>query len=262
MDARLVAQALNYHGQQLQKVWEGERNENELAMLNLKEPNFEIYQQRQKTLSFGDRGKRLKLQQFLAKKADALYDKSNLEKTVEPIKQELGDEEFYATMPGLDTFVTMEKSQRIRNFLESLVIGDVIYAQVMGKSAAGLLLKVLCNCSDCPRVVTDLGVKALILNTATVPAVDKKGVTRGYMANDLICVVVSEVNVEAERVVAVMNVPAVKGKHHTHLWDLSILMIFQKLIRKRWTTKDNLMKRCWRIVLASTTRTTLNIFAT
>lgn len=50
MDARLVAQALNYHGQQLQKVWEGERNENELAMLNLKEPNFEIYQQRQKTL--------------------------------------------------------------------------------------------------------------------------------------------------------------------------------------------------------------------
>lgn len=50
MDPRLVAQALNYHGQQLQKVWEGERNENELIMLNLKDPNFEIYQQRQKTL--------------------------------------------------------------------------------------------------------------------------------------------------------------------------------------------------------------------
>lgn len=42
--------------------------------------------------SFSDRGKRLKLQQFLAKKADALYDKSNLLKTAEPIKQELGDE--------------------------------------------------------------------------------------------------------------------------------------------------------------------------
>lgn len=50
MDARLIAQALNYHGQQLQKVWEGERNENELAMLNLKEPSFEIYQQRKRTL--------------------------------------------------------------------------------------------------------------------------------------------------------------------------------------------------------------------
>ncbi|TGZ46642.1 Uncharacterized protein DBV15_04040 [Temnothorax longispinosus] len=171
MDARLVAQALNYHGQQLQKVWEGERNENELVMLNLKDPSFEIYQQRQKTLSFGDRGKRLKLQQFLTKKADDLYDKANLEKSTDCVKQEMDDEEFYATVPALDTFVTMEKSQRIRNFLE-----------------------------------------ALILNTATVPAVDKKGVTRGYMANDLVCVVVSEVNVEAERVVAVMNVPAREGQ--------------------------------------------------
>lgn len=50
------------------------------------------------------------------------------------------------------------------------------------------------------------------MNTATVPAVDKKGVTRGYMANDLVCVVVSEVNVEAERVVAVMNMPAREGQ--------------------------------------------------
>ncbi|XP_032454896.1 tetratricopeptide repeat protein 14 homolog isoform X6 [Nasonia vitripennis] len=212
MDSHLIAQALNYHGQQLQKVWESERNESELLMLNLKEPSFEIYQQRQKTLSFSDRGKRLKLQQFIAKKADTLYDKSNLIRTADPIKQELGDEEFYATMPGLDSFVAMEKSQRIRNFLESLLVGDVIFAQVMGKSAAGLLLKVLCNCSDFPRVVSDLGVKALILNTATVPAVDKKGVTRGYMANDLVCVVVGEVNVEAERVVAVMNVPAREGQ--------------------------------------------------
>lgn len=54
--------------------------------------------------------------------------------------------------------------------------------------------------------------QALILNAAIVPAVDKKGVTRGYMANDLVCVVVSEVSVEAERVVAVMNVPAREGQ--------------------------------------------------
>ena len=52
----------------------------------------------------------------------------------------------------------------------------------------------------------------IILNTATVPAVDKKGVTRSYMANDLVCVVVGEVNVKAERVVAVMNVPPREGQ--------------------------------------------------
>lgn len=52
LDSHLIAQALNYHGQQLQKVWESERSESELAMLNLKEPSFEIYQQRQKTLRY------------------------------------------------------------------------------------------------------------------------------------------------------------------------------------------------------------------
>lgn len=29
----------------------------------------------------------------------------------------------------------------------------------MGKSNAGLLLKIICNCSDCPRVVIDLAIK-------------------------------------------------------------------------------------------------------
>lgn len=70
-----------------------------------------------------------------------------------------------------------------------------------------IILFVFDNKGFCMRVS-----QALILNTATVPAVDKKGVTRGYMANDLVCVVVSEVNVEAERVVAVMNVPARDGQ--------------------------------------------------
>ncbi|XP_033207659.1 tetratricopeptide repeat protein 14 homolog [Belonocnema kinseyi] len=212
MEGRLVAQALNYHGQQLQKVWESDRNESELAKLNLKEPSFEIFQQRQKTLSLADIGKRLKLQQFIAKKANVLYDKANLEATVEATKPQLGGPELYATMPGLDSFVPMDKSQRIRNFLESLSVGDVIYAQVKGKSAAGLLLKILCNCSDCPRVVSDIGIKALILNTATVPAVDKKDVTREYVVNDMVCVCVTEVNVEAERVVAAMNVTPREGQ--------------------------------------------------
>lgn len=54
------------------------------------------------------------------------------------------------------------------HFFQSLVVGDVIYAQVMGKSAAGLLLKILCNCSDCPRVVPDLGVKVSILFTTSL----------------------------------------------------------------------------------------------
>lgn len=37
----------------------------------------------------------MKLQQFLAKKADVLYDKSNLIRSVEELKQEPGDEGMY-----------------------------------------------------------------------------------------------------------------------------------------------------------------------
>lgn len=70
-----------------------------------------------------------------------------------------------------------------------------------------LIVKVHLN-----KIVFFFILQALILNTATVPAVDKKGVTRGYMANDLVCVCVSEVNVEAERVVAVMNVTPREGQ--------------------------------------------------
>lgn len=54
--------------------------------------------------------------------------------------------------------------------------------------------------------------QALILNSATIPAVDKKGVSRGYLTSDLVCVVVSEITVEAERVVAVMNMPPREGQ--------------------------------------------------
>lgn len=60
--------------------------------------------------------------------------------------------------------------------------------------------------------ITLFNFQALILNTATVPAVDKKGATRSYMTNDLVCVAVSEVNVEAERVVGVMNISPREGQ--------------------------------------------------
>lgn len=40
--------------------------------------------------SLADIGKRLKLQQFIAKKANVLYDKVNLEPTVEATKPQLG----------------------------------------------------------------------------------------------------------------------------------------------------------------------------
>ena len=45
-----------------------------------------------------------------------------------------------------------------------------------------------------------------------MPAVGKNNVTREYVVNDIVCVCVTEVNVEAERVVAAMNVTPREGQ--------------------------------------------------
>lgn len=52
MDASLIEQALNYHGEQLQKIWEDSRGKEELSLLIVEKPNFEIYEQREKTLRY------------------------------------------------------------------------------------------------------------------------------------------------------------------------------------------------------------------
>lgn len=76
MDSNLVAKTLCFHGQPLQKIWEGERGNNDLYRLGIKNPDYSIYAARQKNLTFQDRAKRLKLHQFIARKASALFDSS------------------------------------------------------------------------------------------------------------------------------------------------------------------------------------------
>lgn len=79
LDASLVAQSINYHGHQLQKTWEAERGEDDLAKIGVGPLDFAVYQSRHKHLTFQDRGKRLKLHQFIAKEAGILFDNSVME---------------------------------------------------------------------------------------------------------------------------------------------------------------------------------------
>lgn len=81
LDASLVTQSMNYHGQQLQKTWEAERGEDDLSKIGVGTLDFAVYQSRHKHLTFQDRGKRLKLHQFIAKEANALFDSSLFDET-------------------------------------------------------------------------------------------------------------------------------------------------------------------------------------
>lgn len=76
LSAGLIARSISYHGLPLQKMWEGERGEHDLQEQGLLRPDYSMYQMRQKYLTFQDRAKRLRLHQFISKKADAVFDQS------------------------------------------------------------------------------------------------------------------------------------------------------------------------------------------
>lgn len=97
MDPELVAQTLNFHGQQLTKIWENERGSASLQANALRDLDYQVFQKRSKDLgyvqtsgfyfldvcdnkllivfclSFHERGKRMRLHQFIVDKASQLF---------------------------------------------------------------------------------------------------------------------------------------------------------------------------------------------
>lgn len=117
LDGQLLTQSLNFHGSQLQKLWEAEHGESSLAKQDVKDLNFNVYGQRQKYLTFQDRGKRLKLHQFVAKKADFIFSKDVILQN--PGKEEsVVTEDMYAIMPPFETFLNVDKQRRLKYFFE------------------------------------------------------------------------------------------------------------------------------------------------
>lgn len=68
-----VNRSVEYHGQPLQKAWEGEHGIQTLYNIGVRNPDFSLYQNRQKHFVFQDRAKRLKIHSFIAKKANELF---------------------------------------------------------------------------------------------------------------------------------------------------------------------------------------------
>lgn len=73
LNSEWVAKSIEYHGQPLQKVWEGEHGIQSLQNIGVRNPDFTLYQTRQKQFVFSDRAKRLKVHSFIAKKANELF---------------------------------------------------------------------------------------------------------------------------------------------------------------------------------------------
>lgn len=80
LNTELVTKSIEYHGQPLQKVWEGEHGIQSLHNIGVNNPDYTLYYKRQKQFVFQDRAKRLKIHSFIAKKANELF-------TTDPAKE-------------------------------------------------------------------------------------------------------------------------------------------------------------------------------
>lgn len=73
LNPALVARSIGFHGQPLQKIWEGERGDVDLLKIGVVNPDYSAYQKRQKHFTFQNRAKRLRLHQFIAKNANLFF---------------------------------------------------------------------------------------------------------------------------------------------------------------------------------------------
>lgn len=73
LNKELVEKSISYHGQPFQKIWEGEHGEQSLVSLGIINPDYSVYNARQKKFAFHDRAKRLQIHSMLAKKASELF---------------------------------------------------------------------------------------------------------------------------------------------------------------------------------------------
>lgn len=117
LNSSLLAQSMNFHGNQLQKVWDAEHGDTNLMKNDVNDLNFQVYGQRQKHLTFQDRGKRLKLHQFIAKRGSVLFSKDVTAKKVVADEGEV-TEDTYAIMPPFETFLNVDKQRRLKYFFE------------------------------------------------------------------------------------------------------------------------------------------------
>ena len=117
LNTELVTQTLNFHGQQLQKIWEAEFGDQDLANQNVTDVNFEVYNKRSKHLTFQDRGKRLKLQHFIVKKAPVLFSNDVLKRGPAP-EETVITEDMYAIMPPLEMYFNVDKQKRLKYFFQ------------------------------------------------------------------------------------------------------------------------------------------------
>jgi len=180
MDPELVARALNFHGQQLTKLWESEHGAPAVRDLD-----YEEFAKRAKDLGFQDRAKRIKLHQFMVDKAPCLFKAEKNSKEARTYAFEANDEEYCPLVPPIESFIKPEKNQVQAHFFNSLRLGDILVGKVVQKSFHGIAIRVIATDNGTRlRDVSDLSVMGSIHADDLVAAFDRKD--GSYTVGDLV----------------------------------------------------------------------------
>ncbi|XP_017083802.1 tetratricopeptide repeat protein 14 homolog isoform X2 [Drosophila eugracilis] len=201
MNFEYIGQALGYHGQPLQKIWDDERGVEDLRVMGLTQVNYAVYQERQKFFTFQERAKRLKMHQFLARKATDLYDRGMVANVMEDSVLAQGNT-YIAQMPPFEFFLNVkDKRKTWPHRLDALKQGDIIYTQVTRLvNGNRLVVKPLCTAEPKHAYLADIPIKAMILQDYWGPLpLDKQGNPRNFSISDFLRCEISSISADTER---------------------------------------------------------------
>ena len=154
-----------------------------------------------------DRGKRLLLHRFISQKAERLF-KHSVGPGSGGGKGEARDqvEEHAALLPPLEVFADINEDDRCRHFFEVIAPGDTVLGRVVSMSSSGLMLSVLCMdpSTGKSRHIEDAKIRCFCPAAECVPP-DPKNPGGSYSGGELVRVVVLEVKVESQRLLAGMH---------------------------------------------------------
>ncbi|CAG0883424.1 unnamed protein product [Darwinula stevensoni] len=170
-DFQIMEQVLNFHGQQLKKILDDEHGELMQLFPNKNSLDFHVYQQRVKELGMEDRGKRLKLHQFISSKLCDLYiplskEEEQKKSLIELCTQSVKDA--YAVMPPLEHFLRISKHERKDRILEGLEKGDLVVGTVFHSIHQKYLIRVHALDGPKARFISDINLKGS-LHVQSIP---------------------------------------------------------------------------------------------
>ncbi|XP_035910771.1 tetratricopeptide repeat protein 14 [Anopheles stephensi] len=201
LNRELIQRTVGYHGKPLQKIWESELPPYELQKLGIDDGlDFVVYMARQKHFTLQERAKRLKLQQFIVRNANALYRHYPSAATGPGLVMDYKASNLFA-VPPMDAFLDTEPAESITHLLETVQPGDVVYGSVtMYKHYAGLLFRPIFVVGSVTSYVRNKSIKGTIAKNDLITPDKMSIAAKGFVANDLICCEVIDVHPDVRRI--------------------------------------------------------------